>query len=79
MGGFVVGLITLVLVFRWVRGLFVYFTRRDEYEKLIKTKMYYGDEGGEKPVGIKNQLFFSYPMGILIGGVLTWGAFFWQG
>lgn len=76
--GFLVGLITLLLAFRWVRGLIVYFARRDEYEKLIKTRMSHGDEGGDKEVGIKNQLFFSYPVGILIGGVLTYGAFFWQ-
>ncbi len=77
--GYLIALFTLVLLFRWVRGLVVYFTRRDEYEKIIKTKMYYGDEGGDKEVGIKNQLFFSYPLGILLGGFLTYGAFFGQG
>lgn len=76
--GFLLGLITLVLVFRWVRGLIVYFTRGDEYRNIIKTRMYYGEEGGGKEVGIKNQLFFSYPLGILIAGFLTYAAFFWQ-
>ena len=76
--GFLLGLITLVLVFRWVRGLIVYFTRRDEYGNIIKTRMYYGEEGRGKEVGIKNQLFFSYPLGILIAGFLTYAAFFWQ-
>jgi hypothetical protein len=71
-------MITLVLVFRWVRGLVVYFTHRDEYRNIIKTRMYYGEEGGGKEVGIKNQLFFSYPLGILIAGFLTYAAFFWQ-
>lgn len=76
--GNLLGLVTLVLVFRWVRGLVVYFLRRDEYENIIKTKMSYGEEGGAKEVGIKNQLFFSYPLGILIAGFLTYAAFFWQ-
>lgn len=77
--GYLLGLITIVLIFRWVRGLAVYFVSRDEYENIIKTRMYYGDEGGTKEVGIKNQLFFSYPLGILIAGFLTYGAFFWRG
>lgn len=77
--GFLLGLVTLVLVVRWVRGLLVYFSRRDGYRDIVKTRMSYGEEGGTKAVGIKNQLFFSYPLGILLGGVLTYGAFFWQG
>lgn len=69
----------MVLVFRWARGLVVYFGRRDEYKNTIKTTMSYGEDGGGKEVGIRNQLFFSYPLGILVGGLLTYGAFFWQG
>jgi len=76
--GFLLGLVTLVLVFRWVQGLVVYFRRRGEYQNIITTKMYYGEEGGTKEVGKKNQLFFTYPLGILIGGFLTYAAFFWQ-
>lgn len=77
--GFLFGLMTVVLVFRWVWSLVVYFTRRDEYKSIIKTRMYYGEEGGSKEVSVENQLFFSYPLGILIAGLLTYGAFFVQG
>lgn len=76
---FVTGAATIVLLFRWIRGLIVYFTRRDEYEKIIKTEMYNGDEGVTKKVSVKNQLFFSYPLGIVIFGLLTYGSFVWRG
>lgn len=77
--GFLFGLMTIVLVSRWIWGLVVYFTRRDEYKDIIKTGMYHGEEGGSKEVSVENQLFFSYPLGILIAGLLTYGAFFGHG
>lgn len=75
---FVMAAITATLIWRWIRGLVVYFTRREEYGKLIRTRMFHGDGGDGKAVSIPNQLFFSYPLGILIGGFGTYASFFWH-
>lgn len=75
-GGYITAAITLVLLWRWIRGLVVYFTRREDYRKLIHTRMTAGDDGEGEEISIPNQLFFSYPLGILIGGFCTWAAFY---
>jgi hypothetical protein len=63
--------ISVFLVLNYVRELWIYFMRRDQFDVLSKPKIAYGEDG-TKQVGRNDRLFFSYPFLILGFGGFGW-------
>lgn len=63
--------VSALLTVQYVRELWIHFTRADQFDALVKSKMTYG-EFGRKEVGRNNRLFFSYPFLVLGFGLMGW-------
>lgn len=68
--GIVLLLLTFVILAKYIRELILYFTRRDKFNHLVKSEMRAAEFGGKK-VGLRDRLFLSYPLLIILGLALS--------
>lgn len=77
-GGTIVAVITFLFTIQYVKELWFYFFRYDDYDRVVDPKMRYGEIGGEE-LSPGARLIFGFPLFILVGGVTSfftlWEAF----
>lgn len=63
--------VSVVLTAKYLRELWIHFTRPEQFDAMVKSQMTYGELGG-KEVGRNDRLFFSYPFLIIGFGIGGW-------